>query len=118
MSDPRLLLIDILERSRRIARYVGNGREAFEASDLVQDAVLRNLEVIGEAAKGIDDERRERWTAVPWKRMAGLRDVLIHAYRHVDLDAVWTICVEDLPAVSEHISRILRELGVDPESIP
>lgn len=118
MSDPRLYLIDMLERARRIRRYTSEGRAAFEESEMVQDAVLRNLEVIGEAAKGIDDEDRERWPDVPWRRMAGLRDVLIHAYGKVDLDAVWEVCDRDVPSLIELLVEILRELGVDPESGP
>jgi uncharacterized protein with HEPN domain len=115
VNDPRLLLIDILERSRRIAGYIADGRETFEESVLVQDAVLRNLEVIGEAAKGIDQAARERWSDIPWRRMAGLRDVVIHACRDVDLDAIWTACTDHIPDVAMRIETILRELGVEAE---
>jgi len=118
VKDPRLFLVDILERARRVRRYTAEGRDAFEASDMRQDAVLRNLEVIGEAAKGIDEEHRQRWEHVPWRRMAGLRDVLIHAYRDVELDAVWTVCQEDIPALIRDVEKILADLGVDPESVP
>ena len=97
MKDLRLLLVDSLERARRVRRYAAEGRDAFESSDMLQDAILRNLEVIGEAAKGIDEANRARWSHIPWRRMAGLRDVLIHAYREVELDAVWTVCEDDIP---------------------
>lgn len=118
MTDSRLYLVDILERARRVRRYAAEDREAFEESDLVQDAILRNLEVIGEAAKRVSDEDRRRWVHVPWRRMAGLRDVLIHAYQEVDLDAVWTVCEEDIPSLIGNMEDLLAELGVDPKSVP
>jgi len=118
MTDPRLLLVDILERARRVRRYAAKGREAYEESTLIQDGILRNLEVIGEAAKGIDEKHRARWPHVPWRRMAGLRDVLIHAYRDVDVDAVWEASQNAVPDLIPRIEAILRELGVDPDSVP
>lgn len=118
MKDVRLFLIDILERARRVDRYRERGRGAFGESDLIQDAILRNLEVIGEAAKRIDEEDRARWPEIPWRRMAGLRDVLVHAYRDVDLAAVWKVCEQDIPALVPRLEEILRDLGVDPESVP
>ena len=118
MKDPRLFLVDILERARRVRRYTAEGRDAFESSDMLQDAVLRNLEVMGEAAKGIGEAHRRRWPHIPWRRMAGLRDVLIHAYREVELDAVWAVCEDDIPPLIREVEKILVELGVDPESVP
>lgn len=118
MKDPRIFLVDILERARRVERFTAAGRAAFEESDMVQDAVLRNLEVIGEAAKRVPEEYRTRWPQVPWRRMAGLRDVLIHAYQDVESERVWEVCERDIPALRARIETILRELGVDPERVP
>lgn len=118
MTNPRLLLVDILEHARRVQRYAAEGHEAYEASTMIQDAILRNLEVIGEAAKGIDEEHRRRWPDVPWRRMAGLRDILIHAYRDVDVDAVWEASQDSVPDLIPRIEAILRELGVDPDEVP
>lgn len=118
MKDARIFLVDILERARRVERFAARGRDEFEDSDLVQDAILRNLEVIGEAAKRLPAEYRERWSDVPWRRMAGLRDVLIHAYQEVELDRVWNVCVSEVPALRQRVEEILRELGVDPGTVP
>jgi uncharacterized protein with HEPN domain len=73
----------------------------------VQDAVIRNLEVIGEAVKGLSDELRTSNSDVPWKQIAGMRDVLIHHYFGVKLDTVWQVVAEHLPTLSECIRKLL-----------
>ncbi len=77
---------------------------------MAQDAVLRNLEVIGEAAKRMDDRFRAAHPEVPWRALAGLRDVLIHQYEGVDLEKVWAIVEEDLPALKSALAGFLPPL--------
>jgi uncharacterized protein with HEPN domain len=89
VKDDRLYLIHILERIDRIESYVQDGREAFVASPIQQDAVMRNLEVIGEAAKCISEDLKQCNSDIPWRQIAGLRDVLIHQYMGVDITRVW-----------------------------
>lgn len=91
MKDDKLYLINILECISRVEAYTGSGAEGFRTSTLIQDAVIRNLEIIGEATKRLSPELRDRYPGVPWTRIAGLRDVLIHNYLAVDLDEVWAI---------------------------
>jgi len=98
VKDDCLYLIHIMERIRRIEEYTGEGREAFLSSPLYQDAVCRNLEVIGEAAKHISDRLKDAHPEVPWRQITGLRDLLIHRYMGVDLEEVWNIVAVDLPA--------------------
>jgi len=74
-----------------VREYTAGGRAAFNASPMIQDAVLRNLEVIGEAVKGLDASTRSRAPDVPWRRIAGMRDVLIHHYFGVDLEVIWRV---------------------------
>jgi uncharacterized protein with HEPN domain len=81
---------DIADRIERIERYTGDGLEAFKASDMKQDAIIRNFEVIGEAAKKLLPETIAPYPQVPWKRIAGFRDVLIHNYDSVRLEIVWS----------------------------
>jgi uncharacterized protein with HEPN domain len=78
--DPRVYLAHILECIQKIERFTSDGQERFFRDAMVQDAVLRNFEVIGEAAKRLDDAYRAAHPDVPWRALAGLRDVLIHQY--------------------------------------
>ena len=101
------LVADILDATRRIKDYTrGMTFEEFERDTKTQDAVVRNIEVIGEAVKRLSPEFKRRHPDVPWKQMAGMRDVVIHRYFGVALDIVWKVIGEDLPKV---ISRLKAE---------
>jgi uncharacterized protein with HEPN domain len=82
----------------------------FIGSPMAQDAVVRNFEVIGEAVKRIPESMKEERPDIPWRRIAGLRDVLIHQYMRVDLEAVWAIVRDDLPEFKQAVAEILAEM--------
>ncbi len=106
----RDFLLDILEAIRRIRLYTEDiTYPAFLDDTKTQDAVIRNIEIIGEATKKLSPEIRNRYSHVPWKEMAGVRDRLIHAYFGVNLDIVWHIVSVELPEVAAQIARILDE---------
>jgi len=116
--DSRIPLVQILECIERIETFTIDGKSAFYRDVRTQDAVLHNLAVIGEAAKRVDAEFRARYPDIPWRSMAGLRDVLIHQYDRVRLDLVWTAVKDSLPVLKEEIIKILppsdeleKELG-------
>ena len=113
MNRDRVYLQHILDAINRIESYVAVGHEVFLASPHWQDAVIRQLEVIGEATKRLSEELRLNYGDVPWRRIAGLRDVLIHDYMGVDIQAVWEITQRDLPALKVEIERIRSELAED-----
>jgi len=122
-KDPRVYLAHILECIQKIERFTAGGRERFLADELVQDAVLRNFEVIGEAAKRLDDAYRAAHPEIPWRSLAGLRDVLIHQYEGVELERVWAIVEGDLPGLKRAVAALLppldqleRELAGEDES--
>jgi uncharacterized protein with HEPN domain len=98
-------IADIIERIHRIERAVASGKEAFYGSEVIQDAVIRNLEVIGEAAKNVSPRRRRRSPRVNWKGMARFRDLAIHHDGRVLADEVWAIVDRDLPALKRAIGR-------------
>jgi uncharacterized protein with HEPN domain len=109
-KDPRVYLAHILECIQKIERFTQEGRSRFFQDALVQDAVLRNLEVIGEAAKRLDDTYRATHPQIPWRALAGLRDVLIHQYESVDPERVWAIVEGELPGLREAIAVLLPPL--------
>ncbi len=102
-------LCDIREAVRRVTAYTSAATyEGFLADIKTQDAVLRNLEIIGEATKGMSETLRTRYPDVPWKGMAGVRDRLIHHYFGVNLDIVWDILTLELPKLESQINQIIQ----------
>ena len=97
--------------THRITRFIGPGREAFMASDELQDAVIRNVEVIGEAAKRVSAEARGRRGALDWRAICGMRDVLIHDYIGVDLDEVWNVASSRIPELQAVLEQFLAGEG-------
>jgi uncharacterized protein with HEPN domain len=97
----------ILEAIERIESYTkGISNEEFIKNFLIQDAVMRNLEIIGEASKKISQVIKARNTSVPWKKMAGLRDKLIHDYFGVDLISIWTVIETDLKELKQQLQTL------------
>ncbi len=87
---------------------MAEGRDTFLKSRLKQDAVIRNFEIMGEAAKQLSDKVKQAHPTIPWKRIAGFRDVLIHDYMGVDVEEVWKIVERDLSGLKEKIGFLLN----------
>ncbi len=106
-----ILLFDILECCERIASYInGVTKDDFEQNYQLQDALIRKLEVIGEATKGLSDSVTSANQSIPWSRMAGMRDRMVHQYFRVDLDVVWETVTTDIPALRRQIEPIYDAL--------
>lgn len=109
-DDDLLYLEDIQEAIETILGYVqGIEEEQFKANQMLQDAVVRQLEIIGVATKHLSDSIREDNPQVPWKAIAGTRDRLIHGYFAVDLDEIWLTVQHDLPELKIQVARLLSE---------
>jgi len=109
MKDDRVYLSHIRDAISQIESYTPGGEEVFYRERIVQDAVIRNLEVIGEAARHLSDNLRARHPEIPWMRIAGLRDVLIHEYFGVRMDRVWRVVEHRLPELKRLVESILAE---------
>ena len=109
MKDDRVYLQHILDAIAKIETYTAGGREAFAHTTLIQDAVIRNFEVIGEATKRLSTRLREQHPEVPWRVVAGFRDVLIHEYEGIEINEVWNVIEHDLPNLKAQIEGILHQ---------
>jgi uncharacterized protein with HEPN domain len=109
LRDDRERLADILEAIDRAQRYAVRGRAAFESDELIQAWMVQQLMVIGEAASQLSGEMRERSPEVPWRRIVGLRNRLVHAYFQADLVLVWSVVVQDLPSLRKAVADLLDE---------
>ena len=111
MTEVLDYLDDILDAVEKIERFTdGMNYAEFVEDPKTVDAVLRNFEVIGEAAKNVPEEVRQEYSDVPWSEMAGMRDKLIHGYATVELRIVWTTIQEELPALGPQINSVRDEL--------
>ena len=111
MRDDQVYLRDILDAIRRIESYTSVGREAFLNTELYQDAVIRQLAVIGEASRKLSESLRASHAEVPWPRIFALRNLLIHDYAGVSLETVWKITEENLPLLKKQVQVILDGLA-------
>ena len=108
-KNPLIFIEHIQECISRIKQYTkGIDEEGFLKNKLIQDAVIRNFEIIGEATKKLNDDFRSKYPEIEWKKIAGLRDKLIHDYFGVDLWAVWGVVENILPELESNILEIIQ----------
>jgi len=98
---------DAISRIEEYTKAVGY--DNFIKNNLIQDGVIRQLEIIGEATKRLSTEFKNKYPHIPWKDVAGMRDKLIHDYLGVDIDAVWDTVKKDIPILKKEVKKILRE---------
>ena len=107
----RILLEHINECIDRIREYTSDERAAFDSSHLVQDAVVRNLQTLAESTQRLSETLRDTEPGVPWRAIAGFRNVLAHSYLEIDLEVVWSVIETDLPELAAAIKRMMRTAG-------
>jgi uncharacterized protein with HEPN domain len=110
--NPADYLSDILDVSGKISKFIGGlDSTRFAADEKTFFAVIRGLEMIGEAARKIPPSVRQKYPQIPWREITGMRDKLIHDYMGVNVTVVWKTVTEDLPALEPRIREMLNELG-------
>jgi len=110
MRDDRERLLDILEAIERIEKYAAQGQETFERDELVQTWIVHHLQIIGEASRTLSADLKDQHPEVPWSKIIGMRNILVHDYFGIDVDVVWSVVERDLPDLKRQIEARLQEL--------
>ena len=107
MSRDQESIIDIIESIKLILHYVeGVNQESLAANYEKQDAILRRITIIGEATKRLSPEFRQKHSDIPWKKIAGMRDVITHDYDEIDLTEIWTVVTENIPELLKYLENL------------
>jgi uncharacterized protein with HEPN domain len=110
MKDDRTYLLHILEAIKKIERYIETiNFDNFSDNDMMIDAVIRELEIIGESARNLSDDFQDKHFEIPWYKVKAMRNVLIHEYFGVNLRVVWDTCKNDIPALKTLIEKVLND---------
>ena len=104
-------LIDISNACESIERYIKNKTfNDFEKDEMMQDAVIRKIEILGEASNRISEETKKRFPDLPWDNMRGMRNILIHMYDELDLNIIWDTISKDIPNLQTNLKKILPSI--------
>lgn len=110
MKNDRTYLEHILESIELIEQYIKDlSKEGFLSSSKTQDAVVKRIEIIGEAAKNISAFTRRKYPSLPWKGMTGMRDIMVHDYFGIDYEIVWQTCMCDFPDLKQKIQELISK---------
>ncbi len=110
--DYKIYLEDIVESADLIQKYIADvSEEEFYKDAEKQDAVLHRIQIIGEAAKHIPEDLRTKWKEIPWKDIAGMRDILVHEYFGITLAMIWKVAAKDIPELRDNIDTILKGMA-------
>lgn len=113
-DSDRVLLAHMRECIERVREYTAGDRARFETSRLIQDAVIRNLQTLTESSQRLSDSIKAAEPQVPWRELAGFRNVIVHGYLGMDLAAVWLVVEQDLPPLAAALDRMVVRSGDQP----
>jgi len=113
MRDSRGRLEDILEAIGKIESEQAKGKTAFEGSPLVQTWMVHHLMIIGEAVRALDPALKQKYPSIPWRQIAGMRNILVHDYFRINHAIVWETVNTDVPQLKSQIQTVLKELPAD-----
>jgi len=107
MRDDRERLLDVQEAIERVGKYARKGRDAFDQDELIQTWIIHHIQIIGEACHGLSVEFRDAHPELPWGKIIGMRNILVHRYFGVDRDVVWAVVERDLPELNRKVNATL-----------
>ena len=107
MRDDKERLLDIQEAIADILKYAQRGRSEFEKEELIQTWIIHRLLILGEAVAALSDSFKKEHSDIPWSKIVGMRNVLIHNYFGIDLDVVWSVVENDLPELQRYVASLL-----------
>ncbi len=116
MRNERERLLDIPEAIERIEKYAILGQQAFEQSELIQTWILHHLQIIGEAARTLPNDLKQQNPEIPWPKISGMRNILVHHYFEIDEAIVWAVIERDLPDIKSAVTTILPTMPDTPNS--
>ena len=111
MRDNKERLIDIQEAIERIEKYSMRGKQEFENEELIQNWIIYHLQIIGEAASRFNEDFRKQHANIPWSKIIGMRNILIHNYFEIDTEIVWNVVEKDLPVLKQNINNVIETLS-------
>ena len=109
MRDDKERLLDILEAIGSINKYADRGSEAFEKEELIQTWIVHHLQILGEAAAKVSQDFQNKNSQIPWHKIIGMRNILVHNYFDIDVDVVWSAVQNDLPKLKDQIEKLLKQ---------
>lgn len=107
MRDDRDRLLDIIEAITKINKYAARGKDAFETDELIQNWIVHHLQILGEAAVRISTNFQDKHPELPWAKIIGMRNILVHDYFGIDTEIVWSVIKKDLPELEQNIKNFL-----------
>jgi uncharacterized protein with HEPN domain len=110
MRDDAERVRDIQEAIAKIEKYAVRGRQVFNEDELIQTWVVQHLQIIGEASNAMSEAFKSLHPEIPWQDIVDFRNVLVHEYFRIDIDIVWSIVQQELPALKENVNRILQKI--------
>jgi uncharacterized protein with HEPN domain len=113
MRDDRLRFQDMEESLQKIEKYTAAGKPAFEHDELVQVWVIHHLQILGESARGVSKESQEKYPQIPWGKIIGFRNILVHHYFAVNTDEIWAVVQVNIPPLKQELERILAQYPAD-----
>jgi uncharacterized protein with HEPN domain len=109
MRDDRLRFSDMYEAITKIEKYTSAGNQSFSGDELVQVWVVHYLQILGEAARGVSQDSQKKYSRIPWGKIIGFRNILVHHYFAINPDELWAVVEINLPPLKNELEEILAE---------